>query len=210
VADIGSLQNPWGRRPHCSGPQSYRTLQLAVRSFGLESVFLTEGSIVRHLGVKADFTLEQVTKGESGSLFNLDNSWRWVVNDTPRPIYRQEWTGIDRTGWWMDPRAGLDRCGKSRHKPGFDPRTVQPVASRYADWDIPAPHYQKVFVQMCCSFVLGVGYFPTQRTKTPLPLRFNVNDHEIELWRSHYYKCAYCKQSVPNLFLEHEREGDLA
>jgi hypothetical protein len=27
------------------------------------------------------------------------------------------------------PRAGLDRCGK----PGFDPRTVQSVASRYTD-----------------------------------------------------------------------------
>ena len=31
----------------------------------------------------------------------------------------------------MGPRAGLDRCGKSRPPPRFDPRTVQPVASRY-------------------------------------------------------------------------------
>ena len=31
----------------------------------------------------------------------------------------------------MGPRAGLDGCGKSRPPPGFDPRTVQPVASRY-------------------------------------------------------------------------------
>ena len=28
----------------------------------------------------------------------------------------------------MGPRAGLDGCGKSRPNPGFDPRTVQPVA----------------------------------------------------------------------------------
>ena len=34
----------------------------------------------------------------------------------------------------MDPRAGLDRCGKSRPPPGFDPRTVQLVASRYTDY----------------------------------------------------------------------------
>ena len=33
----------------------------------------------------------------------------------------------------MGPRAGVDRCGKSRPPPGFDPRTVQPVASRYTD-----------------------------------------------------------------------------
>ena len=34
----------------------------------------------------------------------------------------------------MGPRAGLDRCGKSRPPPGFDPWTVQPVASRYTDY----------------------------------------------------------------------------
>ena len=34
----------------------------------------------------------------------------------------------------MGPTAGLNRCGKSRPPPGFDPRTVQPVASRYTDY----------------------------------------------------------------------------
>jgi hypothetical protein len=38
----------------------------------------------------------------------------------------------------VGPRADLDRCGKSRHPPRFDPRTVQPVASRYTDWATPA------------------------------------------------------------------------
>ena len=33
----------------------------------------------------------------------------------------------------VGPRAGLDGCGKSRPPSGFDPRTVQPVASRYTD-----------------------------------------------------------------------------
>jgi hypothetical protein len=33
--------------------------------------------------------------------------------------------------------ADLDGCGKSRPT-GFDPRTVQLVASRYMDYDIPA------------------------------------------------------------------------
>ena len=31
----------------------------------------------------------------------------------------------------MGPRTGLDGCGKSQPPPGFDPRTVQPVASRH-------------------------------------------------------------------------------
>jgi hypothetical protein len=34
---------------------------------------------------------------------------------------------------WVGPRAGLDGYGKSHPPPGFDPRTVQPVASRYTD-----------------------------------------------------------------------------
>jgi hypothetical protein len=39
--------------------------------------------------------------------------------------------GIHYTGGLVGPRAGLHGCGKSRSPPGFDPRTVQPVASRY-------------------------------------------------------------------------------
>jgi hypothetical protein len=31
----------------------------------------------------------------------------------------------------VGPRAGLDGCGKYRLPEGYDPRTVQPVASRY-------------------------------------------------------------------------------
>ena len=34
----------------------------------------------------------------------------------------------------MGLRADLDRCGTTRLPPGFDRRTVQPVASRYKDW----------------------------------------------------------------------------
>jgi len=33
-----------------------------------------------------------------------------------------------------------DRVRKISPPPGFDPRTVQPVASRYTDWAIPARH----------------------------------------------------------------------
>jgi len=35
-------------------------------------------------------------------------------------------------------RSDLDVCGKSPYPPAFDPRTVQPVARRYADCAIPA------------------------------------------------------------------------
>ena len=37
----------------------------------------------------------------------------------------------------MGLRAGLDGCGTSCPTPGFDPQTVQPIASRYTDPAIP-------------------------------------------------------------------------
>jgi hypothetical protein len=42
--------------------------------------------------------------------------------------------------------AGLDGCGKSRPPPGFDPRTVQLIASRYTDYDIPAHERQPLLI----------------------------------------------------------------
>ena len=39
---------------------------------------------------------------------------------------------------WVGPRVGLDGWEESRPPPGFDPRTVQPVASSYTNWAIPA------------------------------------------------------------------------
>jgi len=59
---------------------------------------------------------------------------RWVVNATLQPLYpRGKRPGTRCVGGWVGPRAGLDGCGKSRPPPGFDPRTVQPVVSRYTD-----------------------------------------------------------------------------
>jgi hypothetical protein len=41
--------------------------------------------------------------------------------------------GTHCLGGWLGPRAGLDGRRKSPSPPGFDPRSVQPVASRYTD-----------------------------------------------------------------------------
>ena len=46
--------------------------------------------------------------------------------------------GTQCTEGWVGHRTGLDGCEKSRPPPGFDPSTVQPVASRYTDYDMPA------------------------------------------------------------------------
>jgi len=47
----------------------------------------------------------------------------------------------------MDPSTGLDVRGKSRPPPGFNPRTAQPAASRYADCTIPAHQRKAQFTE---------------------------------------------------------------
>jgi hypothetical protein len=77
---------------------------------------------------------------------NLGARWEWVVNATLRPLYPLERPGTHCTGDWVGPRSGLDGCEKSRPPLGFDPRTVQPVASRYTDCAIPAHLPNKINV----------------------------------------------------------------
>ena len=58
----------------------------------------------------------------------------WMVNATPlAALPPEKRSGTHCTGGWVGHWAGLDGYGKSRPPPGFDPRTVQPVASRYTD-----------------------------------------------------------------------------
>jgi hypothetical protein len=65
------------------------------------------------------------------SFFNLDARWRWLVNS---PLTPED-----------DPRDGLDRT-ENLAPTGFDPRTVQPVASCYTDcWSL---HTRKKVARM--------------------------------------------------------------
>jgi len=91
------------------------------------------------ISAKVKFVLEQYTRAQRRSkgiallFLNLGARCGRVVNATPRPLYPLERPGTHCTGGWVGPRAGLDESGKSRHPPGFDPRTVQPVTTRYTD-----------------------------------------------------------------------------
>jgi hypothetical protein len=61
------------------------------------------------------------------------------VNVTLRPLYPQERPGTHCIGVWVGSRADLNWSGKSRPS-GFDPWTVQPVASRYTDYSTNEIH----------------------------------------------------------------------
>ena len=85
---------------------------------------------------------------------------------TPRPgrFTPRERPGTHCIGGWVGPRADLDRCGKSCPPPGFDPRTVQPVASRYTDTSHCTfnmhsnPTEEKFFVQTILVTIVSVFY----------------------------------------------------
>ena len=53
-----------------------------------------------------------------------------MINATPQPLYPRGRPGRRLRG--PQGRSGQER--KKSHPPGFDPRTVQPVASRYIDY----------------------------------------------------------------------------
>jgi hypothetical protein len=62
----------------------------------------------------------------------------WVVNVTPRPLYRPGKTRYRLYRELGGPQGRSGQVRKISHTSGFDPRTVQAVASRYTDYDIPA------------------------------------------------------------------------
>jgi hypothetical protein len=69
------------------------------------------------------------------SFLDLDTRRRWGVRVTRRPLSTsRERSGTHCTGGWVGPMVCLGRCGKSRPPSGFDPWTVQPVASRCTAW----------------------------------------------------------------------------
>ena len=82
----------------------------------------------------------------------------WVVSSTPRPHFtpgKDPVPIVQEAGWAPGP---LRTCAENfAPPPGFDPWTVQSVASRYTDWATPArspigsqncePCYSKFFVK---------------------------------------------------------------
>ena len=61
----------------------------------------------------------------------------WVVNSTLSLLYPLERPGTHCIGSRVGPQGRSGRVRKISAPRGFDPRTVQPVASRYTDWAIP-------------------------------------------------------------------------
>jgi len=57
----------------------------------------------------------------------------------PRSLYPGERPGSHCIGGWVGPGPAWTGAENLSLPPGFDPRVIQPVASRYNDYAIPAP-----------------------------------------------------------------------
>jgi len=60
----------------------------------------------------------------------------WMVSARHCTLTLKKRTGTLCTVGWMGVRAGLDVSGKISPPPGFEPQTVQPVASHYTDYSV--------------------------------------------------------------------------
>jgi hypothetical protein len=131
---------------------------------------------------------------------NLGAKCGWVVNATCLPLYPRERDPVAIALEYVGPRASLDGHGKSRPPLRFDPRTIQPVASRYPDWAIPVHftdacmflHSQEgESIDKCLKgTVLPVGIFTT-------PTHPHTHTHT----HTHTYKtCARVDANLPHSF----------
>ena len=126
----------------------------------------------------------------------------------PAARYPWERPGTHCTGGWVGPRAGLDRCGKSRPPPGFDPRTVQPVASRYTDyaprpfWSTETPKIPELLKSKRSPVPqnfneTGYSAIPSVRGRGQL---HNLHNHANKIWmclrRQHCEGCLAQHKSV--------------
>jgi hypothetical protein len=68
-------------------------------------------------------------------VYDLGTSWRWVVSFTPRPLYSRGRSLLDRRLGGPQSRPG--RRGEEKIL-GPTGTWIQPVASRYTDYAIPA------------------------------------------------------------------------
>ena len=110
--------------------------------------------------VNVTFNLEQAMKAQRGSrgilysCFNLGTRRRCVVNATPRPLYARERSGTNCIGGWFGSRAVWTGAENLTPPMGFDTQTVQPVASRYTNWTIPAlSRIINIFMKCCFAMV---------------------------------------------------------
>lgn len=99
---------------------------------------------------KLNFILEQAKKAQSMArginplfLWSQHARWRWVDNATLRPLHPRKEIWYPFYKKLRGAKFCFGRVWKFEPPPGFDPWIVQPVASSYTNWAIPAQWKKK-------------------------------------------------------------------
>jgi hypothetical protein len=94
---------------------------------------------------------------------------RWVVNATSRPLYPPGKTQYPLYRRLGEPQGRSGRVQKVSPQPGFNLRTVRPVASRYTDWAIPAHGQTPIPTEQMAGWVPEPGWtFVEEKNLLPL------------------------------------------
>jgi hypothetical protein len=100
--------------------------------------------------------LRDMGKGDIASLIlSIGTRWRWVVNFTPRPLFSPGKNyDTDWVGGCVGPTAGLDGYWgeKISLPPGFESRTVQPLACSlyWLSYPVYSSQRTQACIQLCC------------------------------------------------------------
>jgi hypothetical protein len=116
--------------------------------------------------------------------------------------------GIHCTGGSVGPRAGFGRVRKISPRPGFDPWTFQPVASRYTDYAIPLGwRVNRVNLLISCLQIffflisvlggLGGAAHPSPPLGAPSPMAIMCNQKK---WKLAIAAVLHSEPSRPYIF----------
>jgi hypothetical protein len=101
---------------------------------GLVWIYLIRLGTFSGVNLKVNFTLQQAIKAQDvvevqlNSFFNLRAGRGFVAISTPRPLYCRERDPLPIYRRLGGPQGPSGRLRKILPPPGFDPRTVRPVA----------------------------------------------------------------------------------
>ena len=126
---------------------------------------------------------------------------------TPRPCritFSERGQGPTANGAAWIPKAGQDWCGKSRPAPGFNPRTVQLVASHYIGWAIATQKEVLVGLNLILRNSTPKIKFNFQiRNFCNSPIPYGTNSYEFPAFYEHDHFPNLIQSNPAHTFVSH-------
>jgi hypothetical protein len=145
---ISNADEGVGYMEHLAGVCSSRRTDICFRTYSvvtLKDLLHTLHRLSSNTGKTSPYNLPERSEKEKGYSYTL--SLTSSLRERPGTHCTRDWLGPRVCLFWL--------ARKISPSPNFDRRTVQPVAGRYTDWDIPANFRQTQSFKKLYSFVLS-------------------------------------------------------